>query len=144
MIHTAHQDLLLRWLFERTGYMPTPWAKAIANVNAEGKILGVVAFDAWNGASCEMHVAGEGNWVTRNLIRACFEYVFKQAGLKVVIGMVPSTNAKALKFDRRIGFSEVARIKDGVPDGDLVVMQLRREDCRYLEQEHEQTHTAAA
>jgi RimJ/RimL family protein N-acetyltransferase len=144
MIHTAHQDLLLRWLFERTGYMPTPWAKAIANVTAEGKILGVVAFDAWNGASCEMHVAGQGNWLTRGLLRACFEYVFKQAELKVVIGMVPSTNAKALRFDRHIGFSEVARIKDGVPDGDLVVMQLRREDCRYLEKEHEQTHSAAA
>lgn len=146
MIQTAHQDLLARWLCERIGYMPTPWIKCIANVSPEGKIRGVVGFDAWNGASCEMHVAGEGGWVTRELIRACFDYAFNQAGLKVVIGMVPSTNAKALRFDQHVGFSEVARIKDAAPDGDLVILQLRREDCRYLEKEKhgQQTHAAAA
>lgn len=145
MIQTAHQDLLARWLCERIGYMPTPWLKCIANVSPEGKIRGVVGFDAWNGASCEMHVAGEGNWVTRELLRAVFDYAFGVAGLNVLIGMVPSTNERALRFDRHIGFEEVGRIRDGAPGGDLVILQLRRENCRYLESENgQQTHAAAA
>ncbi len=145
MIQTAHQDLLARWLCERIGYMPTLWLKCIANVSPEGKIRGVVGFDAWNGASCEMHVAGEGNWVTRELLRAVFDYAFNVAGLNVLIGMVPSTNARALRFDKHVGFEEVGRIRDGVPGGDLVILQLRRENCRYLETEHgPQTHAAAA
>lgn len=145
MIQTQHQDILARWLCERIGYMPTPWLRCIGNVSPEGKIRGVVGFDAWNGASCEMHVAGEGHWVTRDLLYATFDYAFNVANLNVVIGMVPSTNKKAIRFDKHVGFKEVARIKDGTPDGDLVIMELRRENCRYLEREHgQQTHAAAA
>lgn len=145
MIQSAHQDLLARWLCERIGYMPTPWLKCIANVTIEGKILGVVGFDNWNGASCQMHVAGEGRWLTRDMVRACFDYAFNVAGLRVVIGLVPSTNAKALRFDKHVGFTEVGRIADAVPGGDLVIMQLRREHCRYLENEHGwQKHARAA
>lgn len=145
MIQTAHQELLARWLCERIGYMPTPYIRCIGNVTKEGKILGVVGFDNWNGASCQMHAAGEGNWVSRELIRATFDYVFNVAGLNVVLGLVPSSNAKALRFDRHVGFNEVARIKDGTPDGDLVILQLRREDCRYLREEHgKQIESAAA
>jgi len=145
MIISNHQELLARWLCERIGYMPTPWMRCIGSITPENKILGVVGFDAWNGASCEMHVAGEGNWVTRDLLYATFDYAFNVAKLKVVIGMVPSTNKKAIRFDKHVGFEEVARIKNGTPDGDLVIMQLRRENCRYLERNYgQQTHAAAA
>lgn len=125
--------------------MPTPHLRCIGNVTREGKILGVVGFDGWNGASCQMHVAGEGNWVTRELLRATFEYAFKVAGLKVVLGLVPSGNANALRFDRHIGFSEVARIKDAHPDGELIVLELRRENCRYLREENgQEVYSSAA
>lgn len=145
MIISNHQELLARWLCERIGYMPTPWMRCIGSITPKNKILGVVGFDAWNGASCEMHVAGEGNWVTRDLLYATFDYAFNVAKLKVVIGMVPSTNKKAIRFDKHVGFEEVARIKNGTSDGDLVIMQMRRENCRYLERAHgQQTHAAAA
>lgn len=85
-----------------------------------------------------MHVAGEGNWVSRELIRAVFDYVFNTAGLNVVLGLVPSGNVKALRFDKHIGFSEVARIKDAHPDGALIVLELRRENCRYLRESNGQ------
>lgn len=145
MIQTAHQDVLARWLCERIGYMPTPHIRCIGNVSKTGKILGVVGFDGWNGASCQMHVAGEGNWVSRELIKATFDYAFNVAGLKVVLGLVPSGNDKALRFDRHVGFTEVARIEGGHPDGDLVILQLRREDCRYLrKQDGQKVYSAAA
>ena len=145
MIFTNHQELLARWLCERIGYMPTPHLRCIANVTSEGKILGVVGFDGWNGASCQMHAAGEGNWVSRELIRATFDYAFNVAGLRVVLGLVPSGNQKALRFNKHVGFSEVLRLKDAHPDGDLVVMELRRENCRYLENEqHGQEVISAA
>lgn len=145
MIFSGSQGLLAQWLCTRIGYMPTPWMKCIANVNRDGKILGVVGFDAWNGASCEMHVAGEGNWCSRELLFAVFDYAFNVAQLNVVLGMVPASNAKALRFDKHVGFTEVARIRDGAPDGDMVILELRRENCRYLRGNHgQQTHAAAA
>ena len=144
MIQTQHQDVLARWLCEKIGYMPTPHIRCIGNVTKDGKILGVVGFDSWNGASCQMHVAGEGNWVTRELIRATFDYVFNVARLNVVLGLVPSSNAKALRFDRHVGFTEVARIKGGTPDGDLVILELRRENCRYLRDDNGKEIKSAA
>lgn len=144
MVFSDHQELLARWLCERIGLMPTPHLRCIGNVNRDGKILGVVGFDGWNGASCQMHVAGEGNWINRDLIRATFDYAFNVAGLKVVLGLVPSGNDKALRFDKHIGFTEIARIKGGHPDGALVILELRRENCRYLRNEHGQKVYSAA
>lgn len=144
MVYTANQDLLARWLCERIGYMPTPHLRCIANVTPEGKILGVVGLDGWNGASAQMHVAGEGSWVSRELIRATFDYVFNVAGLSLVLGLLPSSNDKALRFNRHVGFSEVARVKGGHPDGDLVIMELRRENCRFLRKENGQEIQSAA
>lgn len=144
MIVTDHQELLARWLCERIGYVPTPHLRCIANIRKDGKILGVVGFDGWNGASCQMHVAGEGNWVTRDLLIAVFDYVFRLADCSVVLGLVPSGNDKALRFDKHVGFIEVARVKHAHPDGDLVVLQLRREDCRYLRKHDGQEVISAA
>lgn len=144
MIQTAHQEILARWLCERIGYMPTPHIRCIGNVTKEGKILGVVGFDGWNGASCQMHVAGEGNWVSRELIRVTFDYAFNVAGMKVLLGLVPSDNERALKFDKHVGFVEVTRLKDAHPDGDLVVLELRRENCRFLRNKHGQEVISAA
>lgn len=138
MIQTQHQEILAHWLCERIGYMPTPHLRCIANVTREGKILGVVGFDGWNGASCQMHVAGEGNWVSRELIRAVFDYVFNTSRLNVVLGLVPSGNERALRFDLHVGFKEVARIAGAHPDGALIVLELRKENCRYLRKEHGQ------
>jgi RimJ/RimL family protein N-acetyltransferase len=144
VIQTAHQDLLARWLCERIGYMPTPHLRCIANVTPEGRILGVVGFDGFNGSSAQMHVAGEGNWVCKDLIRATFEYAFDVAGLKVLLGFVSSDNARALRFNRHVGFIEIARIADGHPAGELVVMELRREKCRFWREHGQEIDAAAA
>lgn len=144
MVVTTHQDVLARWLCERIGYMPTPHIRCVGNVDKDGKILGVVGFDGWNGASCQMHAAGEGNWVNKALIRATFDYVFKVAGLNVVLGIVPSGNDRALRFNKHVGFVEVARISGGHPDGELVIMELRRENCRFLRKENGQEIFSAA
>jgi len=144
MIQTANQEVLARWLCERIGLMPSPHLRCIANVNRDGKILGVVGFDGWNGASCQMHVAGEGNWVTRDLLFAGFDYPFNVAGCRVVLGLVPSGNKQALRFDKHVGFEEVARIKDAHPDGELILLKMRRENCRYLRKQDGQEVISAA
>ena len=64
-------------------------------------------------------------WIT-------FDYPFNQLGVKKLIGQVPSSNLKALEFDKKLGFKEEARISDVFPDGDLIVLSMRREDCRWL------------
>ena len=61
-----------------------------------------------------------------------FNYTFIQLGCKVLFGQVPETNSKALEFDLKIGFKEITRIDDVFPDGGLILLAMRREECRWL------------
>lgn len=79
-----------------------------------------------------MHVAGEGNWLTREYLWVCFDYVFRQLGVRKVLGEVDSTNQKALNFDRKLGFVHEYTIKDAGKCEDLHIMSMAREQCRWL------------
>lgn len=131
MITVGPQDILISWLCARIGYVPTPNMRCIGRLKS-GKLVGVVGYDGFNDTSCQIHVAGEGNWVDREILQATFKYPFEHLGLKVLIGLVPSGNAEAIRFNEHLGFKIEARIKDAHPDGELLVMSMRREDCRWI------------
>lgn len=131
----THQDKLVGpWVCSRAGGTYTEGATL--GLEKDGALIAGVIVDGWNGASARMHVAGEGNWLNREFLFACFDYVFRQLDLNVVIGTVASDNAKALRFDKHLGFREVTRIPKGHPKGDLVILTMRKEDCRFLRKVH--------
>ena len=119
------------WLCERIGLVATHHLKCIANV-ITGRILGVVGYDGFNGASAQMHSAGDGNWITRELLWAAFDYPFNACGLNMVIGSIPSGNTQALKFNANLGFKTQLVLEGAHPDGSLILMTMKREDCRFL------------
>ena len=100
---------------------------------ANGKLLGGVLFQNYTGSSIGVHVSGfADHWINRDMLWVCFHYPFVQLGCSKIFGQVPSTNSKALEFDLNLGFKEVARIEDVFPDGDLIVLAMKREECRWL------------
>jgi hypothetical protein len=133
VIVTANQDILASWLCKHIGYVPTPNIKCIGQVDHNGNLIGVVGFDGYNGASVSMHVAGHGNWCTRSMLYATFHYPFVALRCRMVIGLVPSGNHAAIRFNERIGFSHRLALEGAHPDGALLLMTMRREDCRFLE-----------
>jgi RimJ/RimL family protein N-acetyltransferase len=132
VIHTANQDILASWLCKRIGYIPSQSIKCIGQV-IDGQIAGVIGYDGFNGASVMMHVAGDPGWVTKSMLFAAFDYPFRKLGCKIVIGLVPSGNEAAFRFNQRLGFKLIDEIKDAHPDGSLLLMTMRPEDCRWLE-----------
>lgn len=123
--------LLFSWLQERIGLVWSEDFRAIGRV-VNGQLVGVVGFNGQNGASCQMHMAGEGKyWISRNFIREVFRYAFVTCGYNVVFGLVPSGNIVALEIDLRLGFKELATIVGAHPDGALHFLVMRREDCRW-------------
>lgn len=97
------------------------------------KIVGALAFDSWSAGSCLGHAAIEDPRVTRRLLRALADYVFGQAGRKVMLGLTPADNERALRLNRGIGLREVYRIRDGYKPGvDYVLQEMRAEDCRWF------------
>lgn len=107
----------------------------IGRMNDEGKMLGAVAFNGFLGATCCMHVAGDGNWLSRRLLNAVFDYAFNRCKMECVIGPVAANNSRALAFDHHVGFTMIHTIVNGWEPGvDLVVMQMLRKDCRWIQE----------
>jgi RimJ/RimL family protein N-acetyltransferase len=132
VITTAHQDILASWLCQKIGLVPSPAIRCIGQIH-DGQIVGVVGFDGYNTASVMMHVAGDGAWCSRSLLFAAFDYPFNRLHCNIVIGLVPSGNKAAVKFNERVGFKLENELKGAHPDGSLLLMTMRREDCRFLE-----------
>jgi hypothetical protein len=128
----SRQDLLASWLSRKIGLVPTPHIKCLGRLDSQGNLIGVVGYDGYNGASVQMHSAGVGNWVNREFLYAAFDYPFRVMDCKVVLGLIPSGNVQAIRFNRHVGFTEVTRIEGAHPDGALILMQMRREECRWL------------
>lgn len=134
MIATQPQAPLAIWLCERIGYTPTPHFFCIGSVSdLDPNILrGVVGYDNFNGASCIMHMAGEPGWIDKRMLHAAFDYPFNVMGCDQVLALVPSDNEVALDIDKRLGFSVVVELEGAHPDGSLVLMRMRRNECKWL------------
>ena len=124
---------MVEWLCEKLGRVCTPHMVCIGN-EVGGELVGVIGFDEWNGASCQMHMAGTGNWVTREFIRIVFGYVFLQEKLRKVIGIIPSSNTKSIRFAQHVGFTIEHVIEDAHLDGALTVLSMRPQECRFIRQ----------
>ena len=133
MITSDHQDYLCSWLCKRIGLTPTAHLTAIGRISGS-KVLGIVGYDGFNGASIQMHSAGEGNWVNRNFLWAAFHYPFDVCKANVVLGLIPSGNTQAIKFNQHLGFKIAATIPNAHPDGALIIMSMTRQECRFLKE----------
>lgn len=98
-----------------------------------GELYGGAVYQRFTGASIGMHVAGfRSDWLSRDLLWAGFHYPFMQLGVKKVFGQIQASNTTALEFDLKLGFKIVATINDVFPDGDLIVVAMARDECRWL------------
>ena len=129
-------DLLGPWAWQQMGEgLWFPEGKsAMGEVTAAGEVLWAVVFDHYEeGGSIQMHIAiSDPKVVTRRAICAVFEYPFNQLDVKKVIGVVNSENIKALTFDVRLGFLVEAIITGAYDVGDMYILSMTREQCRWI------------
>lgn len=98
-----------------------------------GKLRAVVVYCGFSGQSCVIHIASEGHhWMTKGFLKIAFEYPFKILKLKVILATIAGNNEKSLRLSRHLGFQEVATIADAHNDGDLVILKMRFEDCKWI------------
>lgn len=96
-------------------------------------LLGGVIYRDFTGASVQMHVVGfDPTWINKDMLWVAFHYPFEQLQCGKVFGQVPETNHHAIDFNRRLGFKEVVRIPGVYLDGSCVLMEMVRDDCKWL------------
>jgi len=105
----------------------------ISRVTSEGNLAGGVVFNNYTGASIEVHVAGfSPNWLCREFLWVVFDYAFNQLKVSKTFGLVSSKNQRALAFDYKLGFKYVTTVPGYFRDGNLVIVDMDRETCRWL------------
>jgi RimJ/RimL family protein N-acetyltransferase len=106
----------------------------ISRRTPEGNLLaGAVFYNHIAGASVRVHIAAfKPMAINRDLLWCCFDYPFNQLKCKKLLAFLPSTNAKSIALATHLGLKEEARVQDAYVEGDLIVMSMKREECRWL------------
>lgn len=127
-------EAVCHWTAQRTGGSYHAGAGQGIGLERDGELIAGVLFDNWNGRSVQMHVAAipGKRWMTREYLRFCFVYPFDQLKVNKIIGLVDSTNDAAMTFDKHLGFVEEAVIKDAGMHGDLHILTMTRQQCRFV------------
>ncbi len=132
MIVTDRQEELGRWLMSRLGGTYLAGRGVYIGLERNGLICAVAGFEDYNTASMMGHLAVDGGRMDLTWIRYCFRYVFDIAKVIKLIGMVSSTNTRAYNMNLKFGYIEEAVIKDACKNGDMILMTMTREQCKYI------------
>jgi hypothetical protein len=101
----------------------------------------MIGFDGWTPNSVCLHVAIEYPAALRRLIRPAFDIAFNRLQKQVVLCTVLSTNKRSLRLVEHLGFTRTHQIIDGWSVGaHLVIHEMRRPECRWLEPGSEAKH----
>jgi hypothetical protein len=128
-----------RWIVERTGLEETAGMRVVEAVADSGRILAQIAGTGWTPNAVMIHIAVEEPMALRQLLHAAAVWIYEQARREVVLGLIAADNRRSLRLAKHIGMREVYRVKDGHKQGvDLVALEMRREDCRWLQHRTEE------
>jgi hypothetical protein len=126
-----------REIAKAAGCFFNPECDRIVSRSEEGRLLGGVIFTGYKVASIGLHCAGfDPRWIDRDLLWFTFHYPFEQLGVRKIVSTIPSRNLQAVLFNRKLGFVEETRVRDVFPDGDLLIMSMLKQDCRWLRRGH--------
>jgi RimJ/RimL family protein N-acetyltransferase len=132
-VTTENQAYLKKWLDES---LSTKFPENMTCIGQEmaGEIVGVVGFSDFTPTSCYMHTSSiDPLWITKDLLWASFDYPFNILKVKVILATVAGNNKESLRLCRKLGFVDRVLIEDAHKDGDLAILTMRKEQCKWLD-----------
>jgi L-amino acid N-acyltransferase YncA len=131
-ISVLNQDYQKEWASNLLN-LPLPNDAICLGQVINGKLRACVVYCNFQGKSCQTHICSTGkHWMSKEYLWAMFDYPFEKLGLKVILAVIAGSNEKSLKLSRKLGFKDVAKIPDAHDDGDLVILTMRPDECRWL------------
>lgn len=95
------------------------------------------AWDNFVGKTCTISiVVQKPECLTRAVVREAFRFPFIDCGCVAMFALVDSANEKSLDLCRRTGFKFVHRVPGGGIEGDLILLQMLRSECRWIKRAH--------
>ena len=123
-------------LHERAFVPPTNDLKALLWFSKRGTIDWVVGYNNWIGKTVQMHVVSSRVYCPKVFVYDIFNYPFNKHGINIIFGTINSLNVKSISLAKKIGFKEKVRWSKAHNDeGDLVLMELKKENCKWIKNE---------
>lgn len=113
------------------------WSEHTQGIVAEDDrgIMAATIIQGWTQTLAMLHT-----WIPRPIVirrgylQVVFGYLFNDCRLQMVLGPVPSDNAKAKRFNRHIGFTRIFTLPNGYARGrNLEIWRMHRHECRWIE-----------
>lgn len=121
--------VIWQWMNTKT---KLPWSsdlRMIGLVRSDGTIAAAVGYNSWTENACWMHVAFDSpHSMTRQLLRAAWEYPFIKCGKSAVYGLTPKGNDEALAFNERMGWRQIAETVD------CLMFEMLHNECRWIKE----------
>ena len=128
------EDHEWNWIAARAHPLRCADSQGLVAYDDNGIIQAVCVMDSWTPDTCQVHFAIDNKFVIRGgFLNEIARHCFVTCGRKRIFGLVPSNNDRAIRLDRHIGFTEVARVPHGYSEGvDYIVFGMDKADCRWL------------
>lgn len=109
----------------------------------DGKLMAAVVYENYlNKRDIHMHIAAEGSWISRQFIEHAFRYPFETLGCSRITGLV--SDPMKMKFYKLLGFQVEGCLRNALETGDMYIVGMLREECRFINgKEHTQRASAA-
>jgi hypothetical protein len=134
----GEEQRLLPWACERSGSFGYKKDAYAMGLEQDGELRVVLVYDTFSAADCHMHIASDDSatWMVRASPAIAFAYPFIQLKLRRVTAPIPATNAHTIAFAKKLGFEEEGICKHALPNDDVVILGMIRENCRFIDKEH--------
>lgn len=135
----AQEERICDWVASKTGRQSVWNACAAIGLEEDGELIAGVVYREYNGNNIFAHIAGsEGkHWLTKRFLGVMFRYPFMQLGCTRISAWLTESNKEAMRFDQHLGFKEEGRMKRAAKDGgDIIIMAMFKEDCRFLGEQY--------
>ena len=134
------KEVIKNWVEERIPGMSFNDGSyaAIGVENEQGERVAGVIYNHYTGHDISMHVASTHGtlWARPHILRDLFAFPFNQLKCRRVTGFVSALNEHTLPFDEHLGFRREGILRDATPDGDMHIIGMTRQECRWLEKDN--------
>ena len=135
---------VVEWVAQKTNEFGNFGASVGIGLEKNGELIGGVVFNEYNGVNINIHVASDMSrrWLTKEFLWFIFYYAFEQAKVNRITALIGEGNTHALEFNQRVGFTYETRVKGADPTGDMLILGMFKEQCKWLDVKHEKNKTA--
>lgn len=121
------------WVCEKAGGTWISGRGTAIGEMKDGQITaGVLYEDYREKANIVCHIRGEPGWANRKFLSIIYDYPFNQLQVKRITVPVDSTNEASIRLVENMGFKLECTLKQAIPDGDLLLYVMFKEDCKYI------------